>query len=124
MWVKAAQVRATAESNVQYLQQKLALKHTLAEFDDEEEDTRLWQAELEFDKDHYRQALAAQQTREDQEIARQKQGQGLEEAKSKAERERHRRRAEVSMKEKGIAKDAARRDEELFAEHMNVNHGD
>ena len=31
MWVKAAQERAAAESNVQYLQQKLILEQTLAE---------------------------------------------------------------------------------------------
>ena len=121
MWVKAAQERAAAESNVQYLQQKLELEQTLAEIDNEEEDARLREAELEFEEDQHRQALAAQQAREEQELARRKQRQALEEAKMKAERERRRRRAEISMREiKALQRmDAARRNEEMVAEQMN-----
>ena len=63
-----------AESNVQYLQQKLTLEQTLAEIDDEEEDARLRQAEREFDENQQHQALATQQAHEEQELAHQKNG--------------------------------------------------
>ena len=46
MWVKAAQERAAAEANVEFIKRTMYIEETLAEIEDEEEDAKLRQAEM------------------------------------------------------------------------------
>ena len=108
MWVKAAQERAAAEANVDYIRRTMNLEETLAEIADEETDAKLREAEMKMIHAREQQEQALHRARREEEYA-------LEEARKKAEREKRRRRAEMSMREIRALQDAetARRKEEL-----------
>ena len=108
MWVKAAQERAAAEANVDYIRRTMNLEETLAEIADEETDAKLREAEMKMIHAREQQEQALHRARREEEYA-------LEEARKKAEREKRRRRAEMSMREIRALHDAetARRKEEL-----------
>ena len=108
MWVKAAQERAAAEANVEFIKRTMHLEETLAEIEDEEEDAKLRQAEMKLHHAREQQEQALRLARFEEEHA-------LEEARRKAEREKRRRRAEISMREIRALHEVetARRKEEL-----------
>ena len=108
MWVKAAQERAAAEANVEFIRRTMELEETLAGIADEEEDSKLRQAEMKMIHARQQQEQALHRARMEEEYA-------LEEARRKAEREKRRRRAEMSMREIRALHEVetARRKEEL-----------
>ena len=81
MWVKAAQERAAAEANVEFIRRTMQLEETLADIADEEEEAKLRQAERKLLHAREQQEEALRRARLEEEYA-------LEEARRKAEREK------------------------------------